>query len=153
MSNITYRRPEEHEAPEIFRLGCECFEINRYPYSAWSLEKVRRLIAEPNIAWVAETNGHIVGFIGAHAHYPGFPDDHGYAEWCFILPGHRRRGISSELNNRVQRQYQKLGKRYIVINTTPDNKSVQKFVQKEGYQVYAEDIFYRKEIPKTVCGE
>lgn len=147
MPNIIYRHPEENEAREIFEAGCKCFNISRFPYSLWNLRAVRRLITAPNIAWVGEMKGHIVAFAGAHAHYAGLPKDHGFLEWCFVLPEYRRRGICSELVRRVEHQYLQLNKHYIVIDTTPDNKPVRDFLRREGYELYAEDVFYRKKIP------
>lgn len=146
MGDITYRHPREHEALEIFQEGCRCFDIGRFPYSLWLLDEVRKLITKPNIAWIAEMNERLIGFVGAHARYPGLPDDHGFLEWCFVLPEYRRRGICLELVKKVEQQYSRQGKHYIVTNTTPDNDAIQNYLQKEGYEIYAEDVFYRKKL-------
>ncbi len=143
---IVYRPAELEEAEIIYQEGCKCFDVSRYPYSLWSEDAVRKLIAKPNISWVAEVDARIVGFVGAHAHYQGFSAEHGFIEWCFVLSEYRRKGICSALVKKVEEYYSQLGKKYVVINTTKDNKAVQNFVSKEGYKLYAEDVFYRKNI-------
>ena len=129
MTSILYRQPEIREASSIYEEGAKYFPDN-YPYSLWTRERVLNLINQPNIAFVAEADGKIVGFIAGYSVYDGIPTDHGFIEWCFVNSDYRRQGICTELFRKMESQYIQGGKEYVVIDTTPDNMAIQNLILK-----------------------
>lgn len=147
---MNYRNPKKEEAKEIYRKGRICFDLERFPYSAWSVSAVRRLLENPEYCWVVEEDEEIVGFIGANKSHKYFPKEYGYIEWCYVIPKHRGKKIAPKLYNLVEKKYKSSKKNYIVADTTPDNKGVVSFLKRNGFEDYSTDKYFKKEIEENV---
>lgn len=103
---------------------------------------------------VAEDEGEIIGFIlGMVRKYPyeerGLEPERGWISVLFVHPSHRRKGIGTELVERVEKYMKDLGKKNITLAAYSPNY----FFPGPDKDVYGDSIEFFKKLGYEVLGE
>jgi ribosomal protein S18 acetylase RimI-like enzyme len=90
----------------------------------------RKLDAQPDLLFVADLAGEVVGTIMA-----GYDGHRGWIYSVAVSPNHRRRGIGSALMQRAERALTELGAPKINLQVRGNNSAVVPFYQSLGFRV------------------
>lgn len=126
MSEVTIRRARPEEGPLLAKIEAVCF-----PEAEAADEETlkKRLAVHPELFFVAEQEGQIIGFInGCATDEPALPDAL-YHDTAFhkksgayaalfglnVLPDFRRRGVAGKLMGRFIREAQECGRKGVIL--------------------------------------
>ncbi|NHJ02696.1 MAG: GNAT family N-acetyltransferase [Candidatus Heimdallarchaeota archaeon] len=125
----------------VYKLGKQAFIDEKkadksYVYSYWSLMAVAHITQENiELAYVAETNGRLIGFALGHPQYEHISDV-GYLEWLAVSKEFRRKGIATQLVNHLLAAYKEKGVPKVVTDVKGTNEeSSTLFQEKLGFKL------------------
>lgn len=134
---MLYRSYQPEDFAALYAVEEACFEpLLRFPRSY-----MRRLLARQNsAAWIAEDEGHIVGFA-----IVGWKGSAGaaYVETIEVLSTQRGRGVGAELLRRIESSAEAAGSSLVGLHVDAENTAAIRLYEAHEYQnVGREENFY-----------
>lgn len=122
-SAVTIRPSNADDDARVFRLNLDlAAEVMPRAERAQQLDMVCRLLdtvaPEDNLTFVAEADGEVVGIargilVAQPPHRRAFPGRAGYVDEIYVIPGHRKQGISQKLLRAILSGFRGRGVTYI----------------------------------------
>ncbi len=110
----TIRSMTVEDFAQVYRLGQECYVVEDKPYNYWSIREVaHHLSAYPELCFVAEDAGRIVGFVLGEKSYE-ILESTGHLEWIAVAPEYRKHGLATRLIDTIVDVFQQLGRTQVV---------------------------------------
>jgi ribosomal protein S18 acetylase RimI-like enzyme len=132
----------------VYKLGLRCYNVLDKPYNYWSIREVAaHLEGNPELCYVAEENGNVVGFVLGEESYQVL-ENTGHLEWIAVAPEYRRQGVATRLVEHIMRIYQGLGKEQVVTDISRDNAASRGMARKSGFTEGISVTFFVKTIRK-----
>jgi ribosomal protein S18 acetylase RimI-like enzyme len=105
------------DVPQVFRIGDQYFENGEILiYGIWSLaEVVHHFTAWGELCFVAEEDGHLIGFALGGDHYVN--KRMGHLNWIAVAPERQRQGVGTKLADAVYKAMSEQGLAYAVSDT------------------------------------
>jgi ribosomal protein S18 acetylase RimI-like enzyme len=122
----TYR---DSDRPEVVALWNTVFGYEG-AYNDPDVSIRRKLNAQPDLLFVADLDGHVVGTIMA-----GYDGHRGWIYSVAVSPNHRRRGVGSSLMQHAEQALTELGAPKINLQVRSSNSGVVPFYQSLGFRV------------------
>ena len=122
------RRFRPDDLPTLHEIDQGCFP----PGISYSLAELAEFIEHPHSrTWVAEDEGHTVGFLIAHRE----PNKIGHIVTIDVVEGWRRQGVGTLLMDAAEEWARKQGLVGMYLETAEDNFRAQSFYRERGYEV------------------
>jgi ribosomal protein S18 acetylase RimI-like enzyme len=129
MSTNNIRRFQESDTREVASLWSEVFPDDP-PHNAAAIVIPQKLAVQPELFFVAEVDGRVVGTIMA-----GYDGHRGWLYTVAVRPSHRRKGLGAALVRHAESALAALGCRKINLQVRASNFGVVAFYRKLGYSV------------------
>ena len=120
---------KESDTNAVAALWREVFP-NNPPWNIPERDIANKLKTQPELFFVAEIDGEIVGTALA-----GYDGHRGWVYYVAASPKRRQTGIGKALMNRVEEELKKLGCVKLNLQVRASNKGVIEFYQKLGYNI------------------
>jgi ribosomal protein S18 acetylase RimI-like enzyme len=137
---MTIRTFRPADAKEVAALWAEVFPDDP-PHNAAAIVIPQKLALQPELFFVADQDGHVVGTIMA-----GYDGHRGWLYTVAVRPDYRRAGIGARLVHHAEEALAALGCRKINLQVRASNSGVVAFYEKLGYRV-EERISMGKRLP------
>jgi ribosomal protein S18 acetylase RimI-like enzyme len=129
----TIRPMEVRDFAAVYELGLQSYDVTDKPYNYWSMREVAdHLETNPGLCFVAEADGHVVGFLLGDESFE-IVEDTAHLEWLAVNEEHRRRGIAQRLLEAGVAAVERLGKSAVVADIAADNPYSRGLAQKLGF--------------------
>ena len=134
------------DLPQVYKLGLRCYDVRDKPYNYWSVKEVAHHVEEnPDLCYVAEHDGQIVGFVLGEESYEVL-EDTGHLEWIAVAPEHRGQGLASRLIETLVGIFRELGKARVVADISSENEASRGMARKLGFTEGISVTFFVKEL-------
>lgn len=131
---------------DVFELGSRSWDATAIPYIYWSRDGARRqLEASPDLCFVADENGRIVGFLLGEASFES-DDQTAYLEWLAVAPDHRRQGLGRRLAEAALAGLEERGMGRVMIDIADDNRPSRALAEELGFQEEATVTYFTKRL-------
>lgn len=87
----------------------------------------------PRVMFIAEDDGHVVGYIGGHLTRRYACD--GELQYMYVAPAHRRTGVASKLFGLLADWFGEQGASRVCVDVTPENERARGFYAHHGATV------------------
>lgn len=124
---VTVRRFQPGDFDGVDALWTVCFPDDP-SYNRAAVAIPQKLAVQPDLFWVAEDEGGIVGSIMA-----GYDGHRGWLYSVAVLPGAQRGGLGSRLVRTAEQALQALGCTKVNLQVRDTNKAVAAFYARLGY--------------------
>ena len=144
-SAFVVRKMVLEDLPQVFRIGDPYFgRGEELSYSYWSLgEVVEHFTSWGDLCFVAESDGHILGFALGANEYNG--RRMGHLEWIAVAPDHHQRGVATRLTEAVYDAMRQEGLDYAVSDVEDSNHESMSFFGKHlGLKSVTAINFFKK---------
>ena len=146
---VSIRPMSVDDFADVYRLGLSCFDVQDKPYNYWSIEEVaHHLQTYPELCYVAEENGRLVGFALGAAEFE-LIEDTGHMEWAAVAPEYRRQGLATQLLESLLRAYQEMGKAKVVADVSASNSATRSILGKLGFSEGMSITYFVKQLKST----
>jgi ribosomal protein S18 acetylase RimI-like enzyme len=142
----TIRPMEVRDFAAVYELGARSYDVTDKPYNYWSIREVAdHLEGNPSLCFVAEADGHVVGFLLGEESFEVIADT-AHLEWLAVDEEYRRRGIAQQLLEEGVAAVSRLGKRSVVADIASDNPYSRGLAQKLGFQEGLSVTYFTKHL-------
>jgi len=124
---IAIRRFDPGDFAGVDALWTACFPDDP-PHNRAAVAIPQKLAFQPELFWVAETDGRIVGSILA-----GYDGHRGWLYSVAVLPGEQRHGLGTRLVRAAEAALQALGCSKVNLQVRDTNQAVARFYARLGY--------------------
>lgn len=134
------------DLPAVYRLGTHCYEVRDKPYNYWSVREVADHVEKsPDLCFVAEADGRIVGFaLGADSYE--ILQDTGHLEWLAVDPDYRRDGVATKLIEATVDMMRAKGRRDIVADVSSANEASRSLFRRAGFDEGISVTFFTRRL-------
>jgi ribosomal protein S18 acetylase RimI-like enzyme len=134
MSQLLYRQAQETDVPAMAQIRAADWGTEEY----WRVRILKYLTQQvhprealgPRVSFVCLEGETVVGLTAGHL-TRRFSCD-GELEWVSVRPGHRGRGIASELLGRLAEWFATLGAVSVCVDVEPSNEAARRFYRGHG---------------------
>jgi ribosomal protein S18 acetylase RimI-like enzyme len=131
---------------EVYQLGLRHFDPGELPYSHWCATEVAlHLENEPDVCFVAEDDGQLIGFVLVASSYETL-EEVAHIEWMAIAPEYQGQGIGKQFLLALQDELLRMGRSEMVADVASDNKSTLDILHKEGFQETVSVVFLKRSV-------
>ena len=129
MTAVTIRVFEQRDMAAVVAMWRQVFAYDA-PHNEPRFAIERKLADQPELFFVAEVDGQIVGTVMG-----GYDGHRGWIYLLAVAPGHRRQGIGRQLLRHVETELASRGCPKINLQVLADNSAVVKFYEACGFAV------------------
>ena len=144
------REMELEDIPVVYALGEAVFTADKWPslYRTWDeYEPVTLFTADGEFCFVAEREGHVVGFaLGSLIDKRKSAWSYGYLTWLAVAPELKRSGIASQLMDAITEAYIKAGARMMIVDTDAENETAIHFFRRHGVRSEDRHVYLSKNL-------
>ena len=134
------------DLPAVYRLGTRCYHVHDKPYNYWSVREVADHVeGSPELCFVAEAGGEVVGFVLGAPSYE-ILEDTGHLEWLAVDPEHRRGGLATRLVETMVEAVRGLGRRDIVADVSSANEASRGLFARAGFDEGISVTFFTRRL-------
>jgi ribosomal protein S18 acetylase RimI-like enzyme len=133
----------------VYELGLRCYRVEDKPYNYWSIREVAdHLEGNPDLCFVAEHDGAVVGFILGEQTFE-IIEDTAHLEWVAVAPEHRREGLAGRLLETAVDAVRRLGKSRVVADVATENEYSRGLARKHGFTEGLSVTYFTKELAES----
>lgn len=146
MTAATVRQMTVEDLPAVYRLGTRCYDLHDKPYNYWSVREVADHVeGSPELCFVAEADGEVVGFALAAPSYEILADT-GHLEWLAVDGSRRRDGLATRLVDAVVEALRALGRRDVVADVSSANEGSRALFARAGWSEGISVTFFTRRL-------
>ncbi len=134
------------DLPSVYRMGLQCYDVRDKPYNYWSVREVAdHLETSPDLCFVAESDGNVVGFALAAPSYE-ILESTGHLEWVAVVPEQRRAGLAMQLIDAVVERLRSLGCVDVVADVSSSNEASSAVFRRAGFEKGISITFFTRRL-------
>jgi len=145
-TEIKIRPMQVGDFADVYELGQRSYKLTDKPYNYWTMREVAdHLETCPELCFVAETDGKVVGFALGTDTFEIIADT-AHLEWIAVDSAYRRHGLATRLLQTVVDVVERMGKARVVADIASDNAFSQGLAHKLGFTEGISVTYFTKEL-------